>query len=154
MPFSSNPGEIVPQREGGCNEVTSERVREYCDRVLAGRLEKPGRCELCGRKGRLNWHSTYRRKVIMLSGRYEVPVKRLYCKGCGRTFVHLPAFILKHRRYGADVIGLALEEKRRKSYEEVVSELSRRYGLLVDVLSVWLWKRKIRGASLRRLRKL
>lgn len=134
--------------------IIRELIRKYLEDFSQGRWEKPQRCKLCGKGGSLSWHSSYRRKVITLSGVYEIPIKRLYCRECRRTFGHLPPFILKYRRYGADVIVLLLEEKKRKTYEEVVSEASERYGLLLDVLTIWLWRKGISQATLRKLEKL
>ena len=91
---------------------------------------------------------------MTLSGERNIPIKRLRCKECGGTFPLLPIFILKYRRYGVDVILLALEEEERKTREKVVSELCQNYGLVLDALTVWLWKKRISGATLRKLKKL
>lgn len=132
----------------------AELIRKYLEDFSHGKLKKAKRCEICGRSECLNWHGTYWRRLTTLSGVYKkIPIKRLRCKECGGTFANLPGFILKRRRYGADVILLALEEKKKKTYEEVVSELSQDYGLLLDVLTIWLWK-KISKITLRKLRKL
>ncbi len=155
MSFPPNPEVIVPLESAGSKaEASRELLRGYLEEFSSGRLVKPARCECCGRRGALIWHGSYRRAVVMLCGRQVVPVKRVRCKRCGGTFAVLPGFILKRRRYGADVILVALSEKKRRSYEQVVSELSRRYGLLVDVLTVWLWCKAISPRSLRRLREL
>ena len=133
---------------------TAKLIRKYLEDFSQGRLEKPERCELCKRKGYLNWHGKYWRKVMTLSGERNIPIKRLRCKECGGTFPLLPIFILKYRRYGVDVILLALEEEERKTREKVVSELCQNYGLVLDALTVWLWKKRISGATLRKLKKL
>lgn len=129
-------------------------IQKYLEDFDQGKLKKPNRCELCEREGCLNWHGTYWRKVITLFGTEHIPIKRVRCSECGGTFPLLPAFILKYRRYGADVILLALEEEKKMTSEKVVSELIWNYGLMLDALTVWLWKKKISNATLRKLKKL
>lgn len=91
---------------------------------------------------------------MTLSGKCNIPIKRVRCRECGRTFLILPAFILKYHHYGVDVIFLALEEVKKMTHEKVVSELARNYGLMLDALTVWLWKKKISNVILRKLKKL
>ncbi len=83
------------------------------------------------------------RTVITLAGEERIPIRRVLCKECGRTFAVLPGFILKRRRYGLDVILFALKEAERTTYEKAASKLSYTYGLIIDVLTIWLWKKKI-----------
>ena len=91
---------------------------------------------------------------MTLSCKRNIPIKRVRCRECGRTFPILPAFILKYHRYGADVILLALEEKKNKTYEKVVSDMVVQYSLVLDVLTVWFWRKKISKAALNKLKKL
>lgn len=116
--------------------------------------KKPNRCTLCKCEGCLNWHSTYWRHVITLSGKYKIPIRRVRCKECGRTFPLLPDFILKYRRYGADVILLAVEKQKTETPEKITSDLSLHHSLYVADMTVWLWKKKISIPTLRRLRRL
>ncbi len=83
------------------------------------------------------------RTVTTLAGEKRIPIRRVLCKECGGTFAVLPGFILKRRRYGLDVIRFALEEAKRTTCEKAASELSYTYGLIIDVLTIWLWKKKI-----------
>ena len=116
--------------------------------------KKPNRCKRCKCEGCLNWHSTYWRHVITLSGKYRIPIKRVRCTECGGTFPLLPDFILKYYHYGADVILLAVEKQKTETPEKVTSDLSIHYGLYLADMTVWLWKKKILTSTLRRLRRL
>ncbi len=118
-------------------------IEKYLEDFIRGRLKKPEKCELCRQTQCLNWHSFYRRQVITLAGTEYIPIRRVLCKECGRTFAVLPGFILKRRRYGLDVIRFALKEAERTTYEKAASELSYTYGLIISVLTIWLWKKKI-----------
>lgn len=106
-------------------------------------MKKPEKCELCRQTQCLNWHGFYRRQVITLTGTEYIPIRRVLCKECGRTFAVLPGFILKRRRYGLDVIRFALEEAERTTCEKAAGKLTHTYGLIIDVLTIWLWKKKI-----------
>ena len=91
----------------------------------------------------MNWHSVYMRKVTTLAGEKQIPIRRVLCKECGKTFAVLPGFILKRRRYGIDVMRFALEGAERTTCEKAAGELVHIYGLFIDSLTIWLWKRKI-----------
>ena len=113
--------------------------------------KKPKRCKLCKCEGCLNWHSTYWRHVIALSGKHNIPIRRVKCKECGGTFPLLPNFILKYRRYGVDVILLAVE--KRETHEKIAGDLYHKYDLDIAVLTVRSWKKKISIDTLQRLRR-
>ena len=113
--------------------------------------KKPGRCELCNCKKCLIWHSIYFRHVITLFGKYEVPIRRVKCKKCGRTFPLLPDFIIKYHRYGGDVILLALEKK--ETHEKIANHLYLKYNFGIAVLTIRSWKKKISINTLKRLRR-
>ena len=155
-PVFSNPMLIISSSVLESNMVIdiAKLIQKYLEDFDHGKLKKPKRCELCKREGCLNWHSKYWRKVITLSGKHKIPIKRVRCSECGGTFPLLPAFILKYRRYGIDVILLALEWEKENTREKVVSELIRNYGLVLDALTVWLWKKRISNTTLRKLKKL
>jgi transposase-like protein len=91
----------------------------------------------------LNWHGFYRRQVITLTGIEYIPIRRVLCKECGKTFAVLPGFILKRRRYGIDVIRFALEGAETTTCEKAAGKLAHTYGFLIDTLTIWLWKKKI-----------
>lgn len=117
------------------------------------RQKKPKRCKLCKCKGCLNWHGSYFRHVLTLSGKYKISIKRVRCKECGGTFPLLPDFILKYYRYGADVILLAVEEQKKETHEKVASDLCQNYGWEMDSVTVWLWKKKISTSTLRKFKR-
>jgi transposase-like protein len=106
-------------------------------------LKKPEQCELCQQTQCLNWHGFYRRQVITLTGIEYIPIRRVLCKECGKTFAVLPGFILKRRRYGIDVIRFALEGAERTTCEKAAGKLAHTYGLIIDTLTIWLWKKNI-----------
>ena len=61
----------------------------------------------CG--GRLRpWGHARPRRVAMLAGSAELRPRRGVCRGCGRSHVLLPAWLLSRRRYAAPVIFAAL----------------------------------------------
>ena len=126
-------------------------IDQYCENYK--KQKKPKGCELCKSEGCLHWHSIYWRHVITFSGKRKVPIRRVKCKKCGRTFPVLPDFILKYHRYGADVILVAMEgQKEGKHDEEIASDLYE-YNLAVGVLTVRSWRKKILISALKKLRR-
>ena len=144
FPPFPNPCLLYPDRCRQTREINIKKlIEKYLEDFSRGRLKKPEKCELCRQTQCLNWHGFYRRQVITLTGTEYIPIRRVLCKECGRTFAVLPGFILKRRRYGLDVIRFALEEAERTTCEKAAGKLTHTYGLIIDVLTIWLWKKKI-----------
>ena len=49
---------------------------------------------------------------------------------------------------------MAVEEQEKETHEKVASDLCQNYGLEIDAVTVWLWKKKISTPTLRRLKRL
>lgn len=124
-------------------------INQYCKDYK--KQKKPKKCRLCKCEGCLIWHSIYFRYVITLSGKYKIPIRRVKCKECGRTFPLLPNFIIKYHRYGADVILLAVEKK--ETHEKIANDLYLKYNFGIAVLTIRSWKKKISINTLKRLRR-
>jgi len=54
-------------------------------------------------------HDFYYRNVVTGNFSGRVPIRRYYCKYCGKTVSYLPSFCLPHFQYTVDLIYMALE---------------------------------------------
>lgn len=104
-------------------------IKKYLSDFKEGRIEKPKCCKICGNESNLIWHAKYTRKLITLTGIYELSIRRLYCPHCKHTFALLPEFIEKFYRYGKDVIFFAVKELKKYTYDHVA-------GKLLDIISI------------------
>ena len=119
-----------------------ESIKKYLSDYAKGRIEKPECCEICGKKIKLTWHAEYKRKLITLTGIYEVPIRRLYCHHCKHTFALLPEFIEKFYRYAKDVIFFAVKELKKHTYDHVAGELPNNISLNIAINTLSNWNRK------------
>ena len=119
-----------------------EQIRNYLACLQEGRLAKPVCCQLCGRSGRLRWHGTYVRTLITLAQTHTLPVKRVLCAFCRRTFAHLPIFVEKFHRYAKELIRRALRLLKSRTYEAVADWFMDRGQRYVAVLTLYFWRRK------------
>lgn len=118
-------------------------INLYLDAYNSGAIEKPDRCEKCGKRCGLSWHAWYPRKIRTLLREYEIPIKRLYCPLCRHTFALIPVFMEKFHRYAKDVIGFAVGELKKKVGMETIADIfMTAYELCVDVLTIYKWKKK------------
>lgn len=121
---------------------TTESIKKYQSDFEKGRIEKPDSCEICGKKNKLTWHAKYTRKLITLTGIYELSIRRLYCPHCKHTFALLPKFIKKFYRYGKDVIFLAVKKLQEYAYEYVATELMVKSSIEIEITTLYNWNRK------------
>ena len=120
----------------------SAGIERYLEKVRAGGLEKPSRCAICASANSLSWHGTYLRNLITLTRTWIIPVKRLYCKCCDRTFALLPSFIVKFHRYARAAIKTALRALRSRTFEAVADLFMEQGGFDVSPLTFYFWRRK------------
>lgn len=99
-------------------------------------------CRRCGRPGRLRWHGSYSRALITLTAVHILPVMRLFCALCRRTFSLLPVFVEKSHRYAKAVIFQALRLLKSRTYEAVAGWLADSSRRCTAVLTLHLWRRK------------
>ena len=118
------------------------QVASYLVQIQKGRLKKSDACRRCGQPGHLRWHGHYTRSLIVWAKTYLLPIKRLYCTLCRRTFGLLPVFIAKFHRYAQDVISSALKNLKRCTYEHVAGALAQRCQRYVATLTLYFWRRK------------
>ena len=125
-------------------EKTEQVIKEYLSAYEQGKLEKPDRCEVCGRKSELIWHAKYRRKLISFLGIYEIPIRRLLCPLCKNTFALLPDFIAKYRRYAKSIIVYAVAALKKKiSFYDLADQLAEMMEALdryVDYSTLYRWQ--------------
>jgi len=117
-------------------------LEEYLQDVKEKRISKPPHCPLCQKGGHLRWHGIYRRIVTTLTTRRALPVRRLLCTLCRRTFSIRPFFITKFRRYANDVIRWALWSLTSQTYEGVAEELLQKIGRCVAIQTLHLWRER------------
>ena len=117
-------------------------INRYTHKVKNGKLAKPDRCPLCKRTGRLSWHAEYSRKLITLRGVFNIPVKRLYCRNCHKTFSLLPDFVKKYHRYASDIIAFAVINLKKHHCDSVADQLMDKFSLYVSNQTLYAWKKK------------
>jgi len=102
----------------------------------------PRVCEQCKMKGHTIWWGNYLRSLITFAKVFtDIPIKRVRCTACKRTFCSLPAFIEKFCHYGKDIIVYALKELKKSTFEQVAGKLFSgsivAIEIAVNTLSVW-----------------
>jgi len=125
-------------------EKTEQVIKEYLSDYENGRLEKPRRCEVCGRESELTWHAKYKRKLICYLGIYEIPIRRLLCPLCKSTFALIPEFIAKYRRYAKSIIVYAVAALKKKiSFYAIADNLAKAMEAIdryVDYSTLYRWQ--------------
>ena len=119
-----------------------QRVQAYIDQLREGRLAKASHCQRCGKTGHLRWHGSYTRSLIALGKKYSLPIKRLYCTLCEKTFALLPEFVAKWHRYAVEVINFALKALKSMTFGKVAGRLMEEYQHYVAVETLYLWRIK------------
>lgn len=100
-------------------------VREYQAEYKTLKIEKPERCR-CGCVRFHKW-GKYERYVIEETGEHIIPIRRICCIKCHRTYSYLPSFCVSKMCYSADFIikvlcalilkiRFELEDMRRYAY--------------------------------------
>jgi len=121
-------------------------INRYLDDLEKGRIKKPDCCEICRKKCRLYWHAKYLRKLVTVCGKYEIPIKRLYCPLCKHTFALIPAFIEKFHCYGKDIIMFAVREfKKKTNIEKIANKLAvlmEAVDLYIEIPTLYRWRKK------------
>lgn len=124
----------------------SASISRYLEKVRVGGLAKPSRCAICARANSLSWHGTYLRSLITLTRTWIIPVKRLYCRLCDRTFALLPSFVVKFHRYAREVIRSAIRWLKSCTYEAVAERIANGFARPrkrdIATLTLYFWRRK------------
>ena len=120
-----------------------DQIENYLRRFKKRLLKKPERCAVCGRAGHLHWHAAYHRSLITFQDTLSLPVRRILCGVCRRTFALLPDFVIKYRRYAKAVIRFALHKLFSHFYEAVADLLMEHGGLNLAVQTLYLWRRRL-----------
>lgn len=82
------------------------------------------------------------RTLITLAQTYSLPIKRLLCAFCRRTFALLPVFVQKFHRYAKELIRRALRLLKSRTYEAVADWFVEEGPRYVAVLTLYFWRRK------------
>jgi hypothetical protein len=106
-----------------------------------GRPYRPERCQLCGHGG--VWFNGWRLVLIVVLMRggatrllRDLPLQRVKCASCRRSWTMMPAFMSRRRVFAADVneaAGLAYLSDPKASYRRVAAL----FGCSHSV--VWMW---------------
>lgn len=120
-----------------------KRINRYVNNYEKKRIKKPEICKGC-KSRRIIWWSSYSRNVINLADTYNLPIKRVRCNNCGKTFALLPEFIKKYCRYGIDVIKFVLKGLIQHTFEGMIERMYAEYEIKISVVTLWLWKKKYR----------
>jgi len=101
-------------------------------------MKKPQGCKNCGREGGMIWHGKYPRGLKTMENRYEIVIRRILCKECGKTFGVLPKFVEKFRRYARDIIRFVMRcLKKKETYEGIAGRFS---VSLIGVTTLRQWR--------------
>lgn len=119
-----------------------KQIKQYQKAFEEDRLSKPARCLVCGGAGPLHWHAVYQRSLICFHGTVVLPIHRVLCAACHRTFAALPHFILKFHRYARAVILFALRRLKFISFNATADLLMDRTGRVVATFTLFLWRRR------------
>lgn len=121
-------------------------IEAYAARFHEERPAKPNRCRRCGCGGPLHWHGRYVRRLITLTKIHALPIRRLFCTLCRRTFALLPPFVVKFHHYAKEVIDTALAWLKSRTYHSVAESIdnglveTERRGLAT--LTLYFWRRR------------
>lgn len=141
--MSMSSSGVLPTAIGETVEfVMDSSIAAYLERFEKGRLAKPTCCLICGLRGALRWHGKYKRSIVTLDRTSVIPIKRLFCGLCRRTFALLPSFVAKFHRYAWPVIRTAMQRLRSQTYDAVADWLMQSADLNVATLTLYFWRRK------------
>jgi len=121
-------------------------IEAYAARFHEERPAKPGRCQRCGHRGPLHWHGHYVRRLITRTKIHALPIRRLFCTLCRRTFALLPPFVVKFCHYAKEVIDTALAWLKSRTYHSVAESIAN--GLVeqehrgLATLTLYFWQRR------------
>ena len=103
-------------------------------------------CPDCDHK--LYRHGKYSRSVITKKKITWIPIYRLLCPACGKTFSLLPDFLLPYQVHGGEILQQAwsLRFMKRKSFAKIKSIISHNEtgGISIKTIKRWerFWKQK------------
>lgn len=79
-------------------------IDDYAVRGTKNNFPEIERCPHCKGQTRLARHSFYWRNAITAAKQYRLPICRLICPSCRKTFSLLPSFLLPYFQHTVDVI--------------------------------------------------
>lgn len=126
--------------------MLESQVKVYLHRFHERPSSKPRRCQKCKQSGHLRWHGKYARSVIALTETYALPIRRLFCAACRRTFALLPSFVEKFHHYAKETIQLALRMLKSRAYETVAGWFAE-HGCMVAPLTLYFWRRRFASSA-------
>jgi len=82
-------------------------------------------CKNCGYAGLIHRHGYYYRYVVSFNGCFHIPILRLKCPCCHKTYSILPAFVIPYYQYSFMVIFCCLYASFvfKKSYQAILMKL-------------------------------
>ena len=119
-----------------------QEIQAYREAFKEKRLPKPSRCEVCGGAGPLHWHAVYERSLICFHETVSLPIRRVLCSVCHKTFASLPDFVVKFHHYAKAVIYFAVRRLNRLSFNAVADILMDLCGRAVATFTLYLWRRR------------
>lgn len=85
------------------------------------------------------------RRLITLNKIHTLPVRRLFCTLCRRTFALLPPFVVKFYHYAKEVIYTALARLKSHTYhavaEAIANGLPEQKDRGLAPLTLYFWRR-------------
>ena len=111
--------------------IVKREIKRYEEECNYGYIE----CPCCG-SDKLILHGSYERNVIIYNECRRIKIKRVMCKGCGKTHALIPYFLIPYYQHEKTFIYRVCIEKILK--EIGVCKLSRKVLISRQLLYQWM----------------
>ena len=111
------------------------------------KLQHPERCHECGCTKFHKW-GKYERFVIEKDADHYVPIQRIRCVKCRKTYSYLPSFCISRSYYSVELIMNFLETlilRVRREIKEMRRQAYRFKKLFIRLENTWITYLRIRG---------
>ena len=111
--------------------IVKREIKRYEEECNYGYIE----CPCCG-SDKLISYGSYERNVIVYSEYFKIKIKRVMCKGCGKTHAIIPYFLIPYYQYEKTFIYRVCIEKINKGIG--ICNLSSKVKVSRQVLYQWM----------------
>ena len=115
-------------------ENIRKKIEEYEEEINFVGLKCSCGCQ------EFNIHGVYERNIIENNEEYKIKIKRVKCKGCGKTHALLPVFILPYYQTKAEEIIECVEEMIEEG--KSTTKIEKERGISRQKLNQWRKKYK------------
>ena len=111
--------------------IVKKEIKKYEEECNYGYIE----CPNCG-SDKLTGHGSYERNVIIYNECRKIKIKRVMCKGCGKTHALIPYFLTPYYQHEKTFIYRVCEERILK--ETGVCKLASKVKISRQILYQWM----------------